>query len=89
MGILSSLRINRMISALSDEEVRAVLTLYKEKGGFTFGGLGASVSPEEDLRYMVGVVSQGGYDPEHWLRTLIEEVQRASSTPEVQQPSLK
>ena len=69
-----------MISALSDEEIRAVLRLYEEKGGFTFGGLGASVSPREDLRYMVGVVSQGGDDPEHWPDR--------SPTPEILEPAM-
>jgi hypothetical protein len=73
-----SLRINRMINALTDEEIRGVLALYREKGGYTFAGH----PPEEDLRYMVGVVSLEGYDPEHWLRTLIAEVQRTGSTSE-------
>lgn len=74
MGVVRSLRINKLIKGLSDEEIRSILVLYHEHGGFTAGGLGAGVTPREDLRIQIGAWDMQGIDAEKYLQSLIREV---------------
>lgn len=74
MGVMRSLRINKLIKGLTDEEIRAVLTLYRERGGFSPGGLGAAVSPLGDLQMLVGAWDMQGVHAEKYLQSLIEDI---------------
>ena len=74
VGVMRSLRISRLIKGLSDEEIRSVLALYRERGGFTAGGLGAGVTPREDLQIQIGAWDMQGVDAERYLHSLISEV---------------
>ena len=68
MGVFKSLKVDKMIRGLSEEQKQAIVDYLREQGA-SFGALGVPVSSaEEEIRLAVGAVSG---DPEDFLRTLI------------------